>query len=161
MLDVSSWGPYSIEPTRPYDLPTVALHMRDADQAEVMASSGLSPLEALELSVRNTPEPWTIFAEDVPIAIFGVVPVSVVMRVGLVWLLGTDDIMRYYRPFLRFSRPVIDELMKGYRELFNDVDERNTVSARWLDWCGFERAQTVERGPDRLPFIRFEKRREE
>ncbi len=160
MLDLPGDGLYRIEPTMPEDIADVASRMRQADIDEVEASHGTTPLWALNMSVHHSEEPWTIWAGGERVALFGVVPTSLVMGVGLVWLLGTDAIAELYRPFLRFSRPVIEELSRGYRMIYNDVDNRNLVSARWLKWCGFKATKLVHRGPDRLPFTRFVKRRE-
>jgi hypothetical protein len=115
----------------------VADRMRQADRDEVEAGSDRTPHGALVYSVENSTGAWTALFDGVPAAIFGVGDINILTRVGAPWMLGTDDLERNFRPFLRTSISFRDQLLQRYSILRNFVDVRNTVSIRWLEWLGF------------------------
>lgn len=136
----------------------VAAAMRAADVAEVWASSRSTPYEALKHGMDTSSLVWTGTIDDEPICIFGVAPLSLLGGIGVPWLLGTDAVERHQRIFLRHCRPVVADMLSVYNHLVNFVDERNTVSQRWLRWLGFALDEPEPFGPDGLPFRRFQLR---
>lgn len=117
--------------------------MRQADRDEVAASHGITPAKALALSLRKSSRAWTIIADGRPIAMFGVGDVNILAGVGSPWLLGTDDVRRIMIPFLRGGGYWVGQLLEGYSVLRNCVDDRNTLSIRWLRWLGFKMGEPV------------------
>lgn len=115
----------------------VADRMRQADRDEVEAMSGRSPLDALEYSVSKSSGAWCVLFDGIPAAIFGVGDISVLTGTGAPWMLGTDEVERHFRPFLKTSISFRDQLLQRYSTLRNFVDVRNVVSIRWLEWLGF------------------------
>jgi hypothetical protein len=80
---------------------------------------------------------------------------------GLIWLLGSDELVRYSYVFLRQCRAWITKLHARYEILWNCVDARNEVHVRWLVWCGFTILETIEEyGVERRPFYGFASVRE-
>jgi hypothetical protein len=144
---------------KPGDTEIVAEYMRQDDIAEVSASSGLSPLEALTLSVKYSTLAWSIHINDEPVGMFGVSATSSLADDGSPWLLGTDRILEIYRPFLKQSRAYVQQMLDRHSFLVNYVDERNLVSVRWLKWCGFKLDDPAPYGVTGAPFHRFELRR--
>lgn len=141
-------------PARYGDVLSVALRLRDADRAELRAASGLTPIEALELSYSLTENPHVgVDDDDKPICIGGVVPHG---ERGAIWLLATPDVERLRIPFLRASRGWVERLQRTYPLLTNAVDERNTVHIEWLKWLGFTFIRRhPEFGVERRPFLEF------
>ena len=75
---------------------------------------------------------------------------------GCVWLLGSDELLKHRREFLRRSKEIINDLHVRYGKLWNAVWAGNTEHIRWLEWCGF----TVHRPPfyfNKQPFLSFHK----
>lgn len=138
-----------------YDL---APRMRGADRDEVRASHDMGPEQALLTSLRGSTHAWAGLADGKLTVMFGVAPASLLYRVGVPWLLGSEDVEKYQIPFIRRCRGYVGEMLLCYSHLVNLVDSRNTVSQRWLKWMGFEMSQPEPYGFHRLPFIRFEKR---
>lgn len=58
--------------------------------------------------------------------------------IGQVWLLGTEGIKMHSIEFLRKSREWVSRLHEEFPVLYNDIDSRNTVHIRWLQWLGFK-----------------------
>lgn len=112
--------------------------MRKADVDEVAAARGVTPFEAMALSLRKSARAWTIIADGVPIAMFGVGDVNILAGIGSPWMLGTDELPRHSTIFLRNCAYWVGQLLEGYSVLRNCVDDRNKLSIRWLRWLGFE-----------------------
>lgn len=114
------------------DIKYIASRLREADLAEVAASTGETATTALthgyEIStICNT----VVTSTGVPVAIYGV------LDTGGVWMLGTDDMKKYARSFLKQCTGIIDDLNKQFPLLYSYVDARNTLHIRWLKWVGF------------------------
>ncbi len=147
---------YQIIPARASHIRTIAARMRKADRDEVAASSGKSPLHALSFSFRKSHYRWTVLIDGQPEIMFGVGDVNVLGGIGAPWLLATDAVERVSRDFLRQSRHLVRQLSARYDLLINEVDLRNTVSIRWLEWLGFQFYEPHERNGHK--FMRFEMR---
>lgn len=143
---------------KPEHIDWIAPRMRRADVDEVRAASGKSPREALEFSVDRSNEAYTALFNDVPAAMFGVGWINIINGIGAPWLLGTDEVEKNYRHFLRGSKWWIGQLSSRYDILTNVVDDRNTVSKRWLAFLGFTLFEPTVIGVERRPFRKFELR---
>lgn len=134
-----------VVPARHCHIRPIARNMRRADRDEIAAMSGKSPGAALAYSLRKSSRAWTIMAPDGrPIGMFGVGDVNILAGVGCPWLLGTDELPRHAIVFLRNCPYWLGQLFRGYDVLRNFVDERNTLSMRWLKWLGFKFLDQVE-----------------
>ncbi|MEP3275330.1 MAG: hypothetical protein ABJN26_16085 [Stappiaceae bacterium] len=142
------------------DIDPIAQNMRAADRAEVWAASRRTPRRALEFSLRNSSVAFTGLADGTPFVMFGVGEQSRLLGVGVPWLLGTEQIEKHAVHFLRQSHLWSAVLQQNFRVLKNHVDNRNTLSIRWLKWLGFELAEPRPHGPDGLLFRAFEMRAE-
>jgi hypothetical protein len=67
--------------------------------------------------------------------------------VGVVWMLGTDGILKNSFGIARATRRYFDTLNDAYFVLWNYIDARNVVSLRWLRWGGFKLLKDVAFGP--------------
>ncbi|WP_455153243.1 phage protein Gp13 family protein [Bradyrhizobium cenepequi] len=89
-------------------------------------------------SLRKSTLAWTGIIDGRPEVMFGVGDLNILAGIGAPWLLGTDAVEQHYRQFLRHSVSWRDQLLERYPILRNFVDDRNTVSIRWLRWLGFK-----------------------
>lgn len=142
-----------IRPATENDALTLAL--RKADREEVEALTGRNPREVLVESVKVSQKAWAGLADDRLVCLFGVAPLSLTGVTGIPWLVGSDDICTYSRQFLRRNRAYVREMLADFPVLRNVVDQRNTVSIRWLRWLGFSFGEPLPMGPRNLPFIPF------
>lgn len=137
----------------------IAERMRSADRDEVMAASGRTPHEALEISLRKSSLAWTGLIDGSPEVMFGVGDLNILTSTAAPWLLGTDAVEKHYRVFLRQSVDWRDQLLRRYAVLMNVVDDRNEVSKRWLRWMGFKLSDPAALGVNGEMFRLFELRR--
>lgn len=151
---------YTVRPATEADAEFVGVLLRQADADEIKAASGREPVEGTVLSYRASRDPKVGCVDGVPVCIFGVAEQSLVSDRAVPWLLGTDDLPKHARAFLRMSRAYVQNMKREYRLLFNYVDARNTYAVRWLGWLGFKIEEPQPFGPERLPFHRFSMERE-
>jgi hypothetical protein len=125
-----------LRPAVAEDIDAISADARPADVAE-MEAMGYGFREALELSLSRADWALTATVDGVPVAMLGVSCLSVVFGEGTPWLLSANGVLRAQKSLLKTCGPVIDRMLASYPRLINLVDERNTVSIRWLRWLGF------------------------
>jgi len=144
-----------VRPTTDGDAERVAPRMRQEDIDEVRAASGKHHYIALLDSIDASIECYTAWVRNSPIAIFGICR-GENESIGCIWLLGTDAISGNQIDFLRKSKHWIDEFQSRYAVLYNNIDARNTVHIKWLQWLGFTFINHFpEYGAEGRPFYQF------
>lgn len=131
--------------------------LRTADRDELRATIGdEDPFWALFESWDASTMSWLILDRTgLPIGIFGVAP-HMTPGVGIAWLMGSDGIEREAVAVARQTPHFVEEMGKLYPVLWANVDARNELSMRWLEWADFKPADVdLAYGPERRPFIQF------
>jgi hypothetical protein len=144
------------------DAAQLAPTLREADQQEIKANLGDDPLLVLERGIAQSDLCYAVIDdEDKRLALFGVVPDTEDKDVGLVWLLGSDELSKHSFFVLRNTRKWLEVLHQRYRVLWNHIDARNELHIRWLQWSGFTVLRRVEEfGVEQRPFYEFERIRD-
>lgn len=136
----------------------IAANLRPADLDEMRASHGsdVDPFWVLFESVDYSTATWLIIdGTGLPIGIFGVAP-HIADKVGIAWLLGTPDVEREALSVARQTPQFVDELNSIYPALWANVDARNELSLRWVQWAGFELYDAnPSYGPEGRLFLQF------
>lgn len=125
-----------VRETRDGDLESLVPRLRAADLLELRAHK-VDAETALRQGFEFSSPCFTIEHLDQAIGMFGVAPHSTVPTVGLVWLLGSDEISTIRTRFLRESRRWLKEIEGGYDLLCNVVHEENELHIKWLKFLGF------------------------
>jgi hypothetical protein len=128
------------------DASHVAANLRAADRAELAAITRIAPLRLIEDGILESSRAYTVWIKESgdPCAIFGVRD-SGHPGLGIVWMLGTDDLFRIAHKFLRGSRSWIKVLQHDFKVIFNVIDARQDVYIKWLRWLGFKFVQDFEK----------------
>lgn len=129
--------------------------LRAVDEQEVRATSGMSADDSMSLGLKRSTLCWVLLADEKPVAIFGVVPQTVLGTIGVPWLLATNDLPKFTKEVVKSSRPYIEKMLNRFPYLQNWSDERNVTARRWLKWCGFIFGQPELYGVERRKFSRF------
>lgn len=139
------------------DATVLAPKMRKQDTLEVWHSHGLSPLEALTMSLLLSVEANTIIDDDDEvIGMFGVGEAT--PQVGIPWLLASDKLRDVTKQFLPESEKWVKRMNERYDLLYNYVYAGNTTSIRWLKWMGFSFIREIpDHGVHPTKFIEFAK----
>lgn len=136
----------------------IAMGARQADRDELWASSFSTVEEVLYRGLEYSTHAWTVTYDDLPVAMAGVVPISLLGGKGLPWMVATADIEKRPKPFARLSKVYVGEMLRRYSHLLNFVDDRNTLAIRYLKWLGFDMYDPVPHGVLKMPFRMFEMR---
>tara|TARA_R100001460_G_scaffold8743_3_gene21466 strand:- start:445 stop:918 length:474 start_codon:yes stop_codon:yes gene_type:complete len=134
----------------------LAPKIRIGDRQEIMASNGASPLEALV--VPFTHKKGKIYSiigtkSEGVIGMFGSTP-SKEKGYGVVWLLSSEHLFKHTKQFIKECPKWVNDMSKGYKYVYNFVDERNWKSLKWLQFLGFEPKQKIgDFGIGKMPFL--------
>jgi hypothetical protein len=126
--------------------------LRPCDSAELTAVTDLSPLQAVQASVRNSHPDflWAYYADDVLLCIAGCT------LAGNPWLLATPALDNHLHHVTGEAKRQVRMMLQHWGKLSNIIDIRNSKAIRWLKALGFEFTETLEIKPG-LPVIQFEK----
>ena len=124
-------------PSIKLDCYELAPRLCQRDAYEVLSSDGLSPLDALLMSLERSYECNTILRNGEPMGMFGVGYGGDTFS-GVPWMLTDGDFQGFRKRFLKEGRQWIGNLKKRHQILFNYVHSENEDSIRWLKWLGFK-----------------------
>lgn len=117
---------------------------------------GRSPKAALRLGLATSQHCVTVIEEAAgrPIAMFGVMTLSLVGQVGVPWFLGTDDVFNYPRDLAWTGRAMIETWQTRFKVMRNVVAVENDKAIRLLRYWGATVGDEVEmhRGVAFVPF---------
>lgn len=137
------------------DIKDMAPNMRRGEVDEIWAAHHFTPEEALVYSFSVSMEIYSAVFMGKVVAMFGIVPRSLVDNHALVWLLTTDGVEKMPIRFLRLSRKVIRFFHMRYKTLYNFVDSRNSQCLNWIRWSGGKVFEAQPYGVEKMPFNRF------
>lgn len=135
----------------------IAQGLRPSDLAEVRATVGdEDPFWPLFESWEASSLSWLILDDtNEPIGMMGVAPHSF-PGLGIAWMLGTEGVEREALSIARQTRSFIEQMHAAFPILWANVDARNELSMRWLEWSGFTITDANPAfGPEGRLFIEF------
>lgn len=146
-----------IRAPRAGDAEALAAEMRPQDVDEVEAARGPgSTLQAVQDGIDASTMCWT--AEDPTglVAIFGLVPLTLMGDTAVPWMLGTTRVDRHAGSLIRLAPSYIARMLAAYPRLLNAVDSRNAKACRWLRRAGFSLGPPMPMGPAGVLFHPFQ-----
>jgi hypothetical protein len=105
--------------------------MRAADRREC-AAFGRTPHQALHYSLNSSSFALTAFVDNVPHAMFGLVPFSIANGIGRPWFLGTDEVYRHPREMISQGSFLVELMLDSFPRLENVVALDNVRAIRLL-----------------------------
>lgn len=142
------------------DVYFVSDNMREEDQDECRAG-GLTSYDALSLSFDKCTQAYTLLTpvNSTPAAILGVSESPLSKRLGIIWMLGTDDIARHKIHFLRNCKKGLNDLFTEANKegFYNYTYTENTLHHNWLQWLGFKFLRSLKLPPHDQLFLEFVK----
>lgn len=127
---------------------SIADNMRQADVEEVWASNHHKPLQSLVRSWELSDFATVATFNGTPLVMLGLVKRDMLTGSGVVWMLGSDEVMKHKKDLLRQTKPLIDEMLTICPRLCNMVHNKNRSSIIWLKWLGFTINEPIPHGPD-------------
>lgn len=154
------------------DAVKIAPLLREVDKQEMFALTGHDGKDELVESVRASLSGdgfcKVCLVDDEYVVIFGVCPTDVKDEhgniIGCPWMMATNKL---YDPmcvehFLEDDLGIVEEMNRRFLFLTNVIDERNTISIKWLKHVGFIFQQRIlNYGYEQRPFWVFYRDRRE
>ena len=119
------------------DLKHVSNNMRELDKREVREIGGLTPADAVFHSALISRDVRAARIDGVAVAVFGESRTNG-GDTSVLWLLGTDDLMRGRFAYIREANKYIAQIRGEGCRIENVVHEDNEPSIRLLEALGFE-----------------------
>lgn len=142
------------------DVAAMQDHLRREDAEEVIASGFASTEHALGYSFAVSAERFTVEQGGVPVAMFGCIPTGTfVCPSANVWLLGTEDLAKIKKSFVKLSRKWVANFVARHQVVFGFVDARYQRAVTWLESCGAVFEAPQPHGEHGAAFVKFEIRR--
>jgi len=154
----------TIRPATVADADYLAPLLREADVAEIDASSGTDAHTSLLLGIEVSEWCLAGAVDGEVVVLFGVSPFTpegATTQVGVPWLLASDKLFDAGpRVFCKVAKQYLEVMHDSFPHLVNVVSCTNTVHIQWLSWLGFQfTALHPKYGKTRLPAIQFERTR--
>ncbi len=147
-----------VRPSVWQDAHELATRLREEDVAEIRASSGSTPIQALQSGILSGTESYTIVTDaGLLIGIFGI---NHVPELGpgqaCVWMLATPELPSIKLELFERWPFYVDSFHHRYPLLWNFVDARNETHLKWIKRCGFTFLKLHEKfGYEQRPFYEF------
>ncbi|TSA28580.1 hypothetical protein D4R71_00310 [bacterium] len=151
-------GSVTIRDANMLDASNLASNMRQSDKSDIFNLTHKEPKRVLAEDYKKSIVCFTIERKRSPIAMFGIVPCTILGKTALVWLISTSEINKVKLIF-KYSRKFIDLMLGYYSILSSYVDANDAQSIRWLKLCGAELGSIILYGAGQQPFQYFEFRR--
>ncbi len=118
------------------DIAALSGRLRDADEKEVIAAGNKNGEDSLRQSFARSEMRYSVDIDGAPVAMFGCMRDSILGRRANVWFLGSPELSRIKKTFVRLSRHFIATFLAQYDCIWNTVDARYEASISWLKSCG-------------------------
>jgi hypothetical protein len=152
---MSQSAAFSFSPPTDEAIEHIAANMRELDAAEIMASHGHEPLDALKIGKSVSDYSAIVHYKDIPCAMFGLNKGDILSCTGIPWMLGTHDVSKDVRGFLSESKAILNEMLDLAPRLFNYVHAENKPSIVYLKHLGFTIDKPKSYGVKKELFHRF------
>lgn len=153
---------YTVDKAGVMDCLELAPKMRESDKQEIWSAGRFTPTSGLHMSLKISGEhAYTLKLDEEVVGIFGVAPCKEQPDIGIVWLMGADNMTTNKKGFYKVSQEYLKKFLEMYKTVFNYVDDRNVSSSKWLESLGFKNLGTEPKfGMDEIPFNLYVKERD-
>ena len=153
---------YTVDKAGVMDCLELAPKMRQSDKQEIWSAGRFTPTSGLHMSLEISGEhAYTLKLDEEVVGIFGVAPCREQPDIGIVWLMGADNMTTNKKGFYKVSQEYLKKFLEMYKTVFNYVDDRNVSSSKWLESLGFKNLGTEPKfGMDEIPFNLYVKERD-
>ena len=134
---------YTLDKAGVMDCLELAPKMRQSDKQEIWSAGRFTPTSGLHMSLEISGEhAYTLKLDEEVVGIFGVAPCREQPDIGIVWLMGADNMTTNKKGFYKVSQEYLKKFLGMYKTVFNYVDDRNVSSSKWLESLGFKNLGT-------------------
>lgn len=106
-------------------------------------------VEMLEFCHQMSVETWTMWADEVLIACWGLIPPSMLSTQAYLWMHSTPAVREHQFLVVRHSQRIMERMLLRYPKIIGHCRKDAKDSIRWLRWLGAEFSPAVD---DYAPF---------
>lgn len=145
-----------IRPGTLEDASSLAPRLRQADARELTLAAGPDLTATLRASIANSAESWAAEQSGEVIALGGVTFIAGPQRLGVPWMVGSDELLQHPVKLVREGRRFVSLWGRQCDTLTNFVHAENRAHIEWLKRIGFTMGPVFpEWGHGKAPFIQF------
>lgn len=105
--------------------------------------------ESMKRATHNSSHVWIAYSEDKILALWGLIPPSLLSDMAYLWLFTTEHFTEHSLVCVRHSQRMIQEALREYPTIVGHGTVGAKRSLRWLRWLG---AEFTDPQGDLLPF---------
>lgn len=128
--------------------------MRKADIEEISALRNDIHKELEESLMNSSVAIKVLSPDDKPLCIYGVTEIKGVEGY-LIWCVGTNELMKYKKSFVKMSKHILGNWKKQYGIMYNCVSVDNKKAIAWLKYLGATFSEPFPVGEDDKYFMKF------
>jgi hypothetical protein len=99
--------------------------------------------ETMQRSMRNSSRVWLGMDGGQVVAVWGLVPPSLLSDRAYLWLYTTEALHRHIFLLIRHSQRAVAEMLKDYPRIVGHCRVGQDKSIRWLRWLGAEFGEPI------------------
>lgn len=140
---------------------TIKGQLRKSDHNDCWIACHKNANEVLQIAFNKSEVCWAVTLDDIPVACFGAVSITIISDKGMQWLLGTNDIYKI-KPmkFVKQTKKYVKKMLEHFQSLENYVYHKNKKSLKWNNRCGFSIEDAVPYGVEKDLFCKVHIQRE-
>jgi hypothetical protein len=146
------------------DVSYLSENLRQHDEAEVRALTGMAPADILSVAIESGAESWSVLFDGNLVGMWGVMPYrdsAIGLPTGYGWLLTSHWADRYPKTFYRVCRDMLEVLFSRWGAIIGETDRRYRRALRWGERLGFRFEEPRPSGVGGWAFQSFTVRRED
>lgn len=94
--------------------------------------------ETMNRALRNSSHIWLGLDEDKIVALWGLIPPTILSDCAYLWLFTTKHLTKHEFKFIRHSQRAVQEMLEKYPLIVGNTLRENRQAIRWLKWLGAE-----------------------
>jgi hypothetical protein len=110
----------------------------DLIYTEHLATLSVLDQETMHRTIMNSTRVWMGVDDGQIIAIWGLIPPSILSDTAYLWLYTTKYFTKHTFVFIRHSQRAVAEMLKEFPIIVGHGTPSNPRSLRWLKWLGAE-----------------------
>lgn len=94
--------------------------------------------ETMHRAIRNSTRIWVGMDGDNLVAMWGLIPPSLMSETAYLWLFTTEHLREHVFSFIRQSQRAVEEMLIYYPVIVGHTMSANRRAIQWLRWLGAE-----------------------
>ena len=97
--------------------------------------------ETMHRAMHNSTRVWVGFDDDDVLAVWGLIPPTILSDVAYLWLFTTSNLQDHIFMFIRHSQRAMADIIRSFPVVVGHCLNTNAKAIRWLKWLGAEFAE--------------------